>query len=599
MTWNDGSIKARGAAVTGLGAANIGAFSAEQAAPGGNGQFGDIAIGPTGAVVVTYQSSGACPCSIFANTDADGLGAGGFAARVTVTTTNVNTFDSITPQDSRTIDSEANLAWDRSGGVHDGRLYLSYTDETPDESNDTNVLVRFSDDNGATWSAAVRVNDDATTRSQFLPNISLDQTTGNVAVTFHDARNDPGNNLAEFWGAVSDNGGVSFGPNFQISAGQSNDDTGLSSTDFGDYTSSDFHAGQSHAVWADNSNSTGDNPAGANSTFDIYTATITVAVNTPPVLTVPGPQTVDFHDVLTFNVSATDTNASDTLSFSATGLPGGLNLTDNGNGTATVSGTVTATPGVYVATITVTDHVTAPVSATVQITVTREETTTTYIGPLVIANGFGVTLSGRLLEDGVTPIAGRTLALSVGTQACNAGPTNASGDASCTIAMVSLPLGPQTATAAFAGDTFYEPSSDSKTAIVFAFASRGSFVLGNLTVAAATPSTVVTFWGSEWSSLNALSGGGAPPSFKGFASQLAATPPTCGGTWSTSAGNSASPVAGPLPSYMGVLVASSVTKSGNMISGNVAGIVVVTPNPGYDTNPGHPGKGTIVATLCP
>src|SRR6266446_2280917 len=44
VTWNDGTIKARGAAVTGLGA--VGAFSAEQTAPGTFGQFGDIAIGP-------------------------------------------------------------------------------------------------------------------------------------------------------------------------------------------------------------------------------------------------------------------------------------------------------------------------------------------------------------------------------------------------------------------------------------------------------------------------------------------------------------------------------------------------------------------------
>ena len=34
--------------------------------------------------------------------------------------------------------------------------------------------MRTSTDDGATWSAPVRVNDDATTRSQFLPYIALD-----------------------------------------------------------------------------------------------------------------------------------------------------------------------------------------------------------------------------------------------------------------------------------------------------------------------------------------------------------------------------------------------------------------------------------------
>ncbi len=287
VTWNDGTIKARGAAVTGLGAGNVGAFTAEQAAPGAGGvggQFGDIAIGPSGQVTVTYQSD----TDIYVNTDADGLGAGGFAAQVHVSSTNVAKFDSITPQDARTIDAEANLAWDRSGGAHDGRLYLSYTDESPDESNNTDVDVRHSDDNGATWSSALKVNDDATTRAQFLPIISIDQTTGNVAMAWHDARNDPGNNLTQFWGAVSDTGGASFGANFQISAGVSNDDTALSGVDYGDYTWGDSFGNVFHPVWSDNSNSTGDNPDGANSRFDIYTAAVTIN-NTPPVLTVPGP----------------------------------------------------------------------------------------------------------------------------------------------------------------------------------------------------------------------------------------------------------------------------------------------------------------------
>jgi len=50
---------------------------------------------------------------------------------------------------------------------------------------------------------------------------------------------------------------------------------------------------------------------------------------------------------------------------------------------------------------------------------------------------------------------------------------------------------------------------------------------------------------------------------------------------------------------MGVLVASSVTKSGTAISGNFSQIVVVATDPGYAPSPGHPGTGRIVATYCP
>lgn len=79
-------------------------------------------------------------------------------------------------------------------------------------------------------------------------------------------------------------------------------------------------------------------------------------INHPPSLTVPDSQTVHYGNSLSFDVSATDLdNASNTLVFSATGLPNNLTLTNNGNGTATVSGIVNAAPGTYTAEITVTD----------------------------------------------------------------------------------------------------------------------------------------------------------------------------------------------------------------------------------------------------
>ena len=49
---------------------------------------------------------------------------------------------------------------------------------------------------------------------------------------------------------------------------------------------------------------------------------------------------------------------------------------------------------------------------------------------------------------------------------------------------------------------------------------------------------------------------------------------------------------------MSVVVTSKVTKSGSTISGTIVHIVVVKTNAGYDANPGHPGTGTVVATVC-
>jgi hypothetical protein len=111
-----------------------------------------------------------------------------------------------------------------------------------------------------------------------------------------------------------------------------------------------------------------------------------------------------------------------------------------------------------------------------------------------------------------------------------------------------------------------------------------------------TTGTAVTFWGSQWWKLNTLSGGPAPSSFKGFARSPAI--PSCGTPWTTAPGDSPPPPDGPLPSFMGVIVTSSVSQSGSAIAGDTVRMVVVQTNPGYDGNPGHAGTGTVVAQIC-
>jgi hypothetical protein len=332
------------------------------------------------------------------------------------------------------------------------------------------------------------------------------------------------------------------------------------------------------------------------------TATTTV-VNTAPTVVVPGAQSQDYHDALSFGISASDPDSGDSIALSASGLPAGLTFTDNGDRTGTVSGTITAAPGAYTATFTADDHHHLTVASnTVSITVTKEETSTSYTGPMVIAQGFPVTLKGQTLEDGTTAPnpSGQTMTLRVGTQTCT-GAVDSSGNAQCTVGSVNAPLGTTVPlSASFPGDTYYKSSADtSKTAVVFAFPSRGAFVLGNSTVAAAGPTTSLTWWSSDWSTLNSLSGGPVDTSFKGFAgTPTPSSPPACGGTWKTLPGNSPPPVTG-VPSYMGVLVSSSITVSGNTFSGDTPKIVVVKTNSGYAPSPGHPGTGTLVATYCP
>src|SRR5882724_1455918 len=146
-----GPMVASGAAVTGLGAANIGSFSAPQNIPGTNDcSYGDVAIAPSGAVVQTCEtpSSGNSPAptsKILVNTKPDGLGPNPFGAAVIMATTNVAAFHPIPAQSSRTIDAEPGLAYDINPmSPHVGRLYIVYNEEAVFGSGDTDVLLRFS-----------------------------------------------------------------------------------------------------------------------------------------------------------------------------------------------------------------------------------------------------------------------------------------------------------------------------------------------------------------------------------------------------------------------------------------------------------------------
>ena len=124
---------------------------------------------------------------------------------------------------------------------------------------------------------------------------------------------------------------------------------------------------------------------------------------------------------------------------------------------------------------------------------------------------------------------------------------------------------------------------------------QGRFVIGD---GNAVVGNRVTFWGAKWAKLNSLSGGPAPASFKGFAGSTSPNPPICGGAWTSNPGNSSGPPSS-VPPFITVIVASSITKSGPTITGDIPQMVIVQTDPGYGPNPGHAGTGTVVAVSCP
>jgi hypothetical protein len=290
FTSNTLVIQAAGAPVRGFG--QVGTWTGTQNVPTaqGAGDYGDIAIGPEGQVMVTYQdpTGGEGPADIRVSLDPDGLGPAGFSNPRLLAQTNVGGFDYIPAQLQRSVDAEANLAWDRDpASPHFGRVYAVWTSETPDESNDMDIMLQWSDNDGTTWSPAVRLNNDSSVNSQFMPAIALDQSSGAVAIAWFDCRLDLGqggngdtngipNDDAEFWGTYTLDGGATFAPNFRISRGTSNATDAGSFLDYGDYTHASFANGQFWPVWADNSNSTGDNPDGTLHATDIYTARVPI-----------------------------------------------------------------------------------------------------------------------------------------------------------------------------------------------------------------------------------------------------------------------------------------------------------------------------------
>lgn len=322
-----------------------------------------------------------------------------------------------------------------------------------------------------------------------------------------------------------------------------------------------------------------------------FTVTWTTAV------TLAGDTSADYHDVATLAARVTHTT-------DGAAIPGAsVSMTV---GTQSCAGTTSST-GFATCAITLTQPAgTVPLAASFgglpyisgssamgTFTITREETTVAVTSGLVLAHGSPATVRALLLEDGLVPIDGRSVTFTLGSggsaQTCSA-VTDVTGTASCTIASVSQPLGAGTLTASFAGDAYYLPASETKTTILFAYLATGSFVIGDDD---ARLSATVSYWGDRWIDWNSLSGGVAPASFMGFATTLGGTPPQSGTTWTTRAGQSSPPTV--IPSYMAVVVASTVTQAGALISGNTVKIAIVRTNSDYSGRLGDHATAEVVA----
>ena len=109
---------------------------------------------------------------------------------------------------------------DNSYGPYRGRLYLVYASNTPaGNGNKPDIFCRYSTDQGATWSSPVVINDDPNTTAnhQWMPATWCDKETGRLYTKWFDTRNVPTSDSAEVYASYSDDGGITWIANQNLS----------------------------------------------------------------------------------------------------------------------------------------------------------------------------------------------------------------------------------------------------------------------------------------------------------------------------------------------------------------------------------------------
>jgi hypothetical protein len=149
-------------------------------------------------------------------------------------------------------------AIDRTGGSRDGYIYLCWAQKNLlPAGSDADICFCYSANGGSSWSTPVRVNDDAINsgKNQFLPRMTVDQTTGKIGIVFYDTRDFINNDSCFTYLAVSYDGGTSF-VNIRVStiAQRPNPLTGYSDGYFSDYNGIAGLNDSFYAMWTDNRN---------------------------------------------------------------------------------------------------------------------------------------------------------------------------------------------------------------------------------------------------------------------------------------------------------------------------------------------------------
>lgn len=214
-----------------------------------NDQGASVLVGPDHSVYCFWFDSTTLPAHIFMRKSAN-FGAS-FGPVVTVTALNTTG-----------VNGDLALGGYRSNAFPQtdvnpvtGALYIVYPDLLGADHG--NIYFRQSTDGGNTWSPAVLVNDDGTTRAQFQPGIACRPDGTGLAVSWYDRRSDPADTLIERWAATATIVGnvVTFNPNFRLSPQFPpvfGVDAAVNSVYMGDYDKLAADNNYFYTTWGDN-----------------------------------------------------------------------------------------------------------------------------------------------------------------------------------------------------------------------------------------------------------------------------------------------------------------------------------------------------------
>lgn len=132
---------------------------------------------------------------------------------------------------------------DLSGGEHHGTIYVNWSDQRNGEDN-TDIWLIKSSDQGNTWSAPFRVNQDDTKTHQFFTWMDVDPVTGYLYIVYYD-RSAYKDTQTDVMLAYSKDGGATF-TNVKISNSPFVPDERVF---FGDYNNISAYDGVVRPIW--------------------------------------------------------------------------------------------------------------------------------------------------------------------------------------------------------------------------------------------------------------------------------------------------------------------------------------------------------------